>query len=157
MSPDAARRTATRGLAAVLRVPGQPDLRLPALLRYAACDPYAVRMVLLLDSCPDSCPGSDGTGGGGRGADSDAPESVEWLFARALLTAGLTGPSGEGDVRVRVVEREVHVELAGAASVLLPLDGLVEFLADAYTVVPTGSEEQAVARVIEAELSRLFD
>lgn len=143
MTSDAARLTATRGLAALLRVPGQPDLALPALLRYAACDPYAVRMVLLLE-------------GEGEG-EADAPESVEWVFARALLTTGLIGPAGEGDVRVQVVERQVQVELAGAASVLLPLDGLVEFLADAYSVVPTGSEGQAMAEALEVELSRLFD
>lgn len=123
MSHDAAPsapRTATRGLGAVLRVPGLADLVLPVLLRYSADDPFAVRMVLL------------GDGGG--------DESVEWLFARSLLTDGLTAPTGEGDVRVRVDGRAVCIELAGQAGVLLPLDGLVEFLADSYSVVPTGGE-----------------
>jgi Streptomyces sporulation and cell division protein, SsgA len=126
--------SATRGLGAVLCVPGLPDLVLPVLLRYSAADPYAVRMVLLPD-------------GGGD-------ESVEWMFARTLLTEGLTGPAGEGDVRVRVLGREVCVELAGSASVLLPLDGLVEFLADSYTVVPTGCESGVGA--LDRELARLL-
>lgn len=137
MTPDAPRPSVDRGLAAVLRVPGQPDVPLLALLRYAAADPFAVRMVLLLD--------------GGEG-----PDSVEWVFARSLLTGGLTGPAGQGDVRVHAVARQVHVELSGAATVLLPLDGLVEFLAAAYDVVPTGSEEQVAAAALDAELAGLL-
>jgi hypothetical protein len=127
-------RTATRGLGALLRVPGLPDLVLPVLLRYSADDPYAVRLVLL----------PDGTG----------DESVDWLFARSLLTEGLTAPVGQGDVRVQVVGREVAVELAGEASVLLPLDGLVEFLADSYEVVATGSE--SCAAQLDRELARML-
>lgn len=125
----------TRGTAAVLRVPGLPDLALPVLLRYSAEDPYAVRMVLL--------PDGDGT------------ESVEWLFARDLFTDGLTAPAGEGDVRVRVVGRDVCVELAGEALVALPLEAMVEFLAESYAVVPTGSERATTS--FEEELARLLD
>ncbi len=138
MTQDAARpaRT-TRGLGAVLRVPGLPDAALPALLRHSASDPFAVRLVLLLD------------------ADGDGPESVEWLFSRSLLTDGLVAPAGQGDVQVRVVGREVAVELAGSASVLLPLEGLVEFLAATYDVVPTGAEQLDPA-VLDAELARLL-
>lgn len=124
MTQDAPRPAtrATRGLGAVLAVPGLPDVVLPALLRYSADDPYAVRLVLLLD-------------------DPEGPESVEWLFSRSLLTEGLLAPAGEGDVQVRVQGRSVALELAGSATVLLPLDGLVEFLTDSYAVVPTGSED----------------
>lgn len=123
---------ATRGLGAVLRVPGLPDVVLPALLRYSAADPLAVRLVLLLDD------------------DDGGAESVEWLFLRSELTQGLTDrPAGsptsvrEGDVEVRVDGHEVSVGLAGSAAVVLPLAGLVEFLADSYTVVPTGTEPLA--------------
>ncbi|MCU1691940.1 MAG: regulator [Frankiales bacterium] len=132
----------TRGLGALLCVPGLPDAALPALLRHSAADPYAVRLVLLL------APDDDAAG-------SDGPESVEWLFSRSLLTEGLLAPAGEGDVRVRVVGREVAVELAGSASVLLPLEGLVEFLAASYDVVPTGAEELD-PEVVERELARLL-
>lgn len=128
--------TATCGLRAVLRVPGLPDLPLPLLLRYAAADPFAVRMVLL--------PGDGGD------------ESVEWLFARSLLTDGLTAPTGEGDVRVTVEGREVCVELAGQAGVLLPLDSLVEFLAVSYEIVPTGAEPAALGLDLDAELAALL-
>ncbi len=127
-------RTTSRGLGAVLRVPSFPDVVLPVLLGYRESDPYAVRLVLLPDGLGD--------------------ESVEWVFARSLLTEGLIGPVGEGDVRVRVLGRQVAVELGGQASVLLPLDGLVEFLADSYEVVPTGAESAAGA--LERELVRLF-
>ncbi|MCW2667765.1 MAG: putative regulator [Frankiales bacterium] len=137
MSPQ--HRTATRGLGATLRVPGLPDVSLPALLRYSAQDPWAVRLVLLIEA----------TG-------PDAPESVEWVFSRDLLTTGLVAPSGEGDVHVRVEGRTAVVELAGRAGVLLPLDGLVEFLAESYDVVPTGGESAATGARLEAELVDLL-
>ena len=140
MTQDAPKTVSTRGLGAVLRVPGLADVVLPALLRYSAADPFAVRLVLLLSQ--------------DEGADGDGPESVEWLFSRSLLTEGLLAPAGEGDVQVRVVGRDVEVKLAGSAAVLLPLRGLVEFLADSYEVVPTGSESADAA--LEQELLRLF-
>lgn len=127
----------TRGLGALLQVPGLPDLVLPALLRYSAADPFAVRMVLLLSP-------EDG---------DEGPDSVEWVFSRSLLTEGLLAPAGSGDVQVRVVGHEVSVELAGSATVLLPLEGLVEFLADSYEVVPTGAEAAALA---DDDLARLL-
>lgn len=139
MTQDPAPRTGrtTRGLGALLRVPGLPDAALPALLRHSADDPFAVRLVLLLDP------------------EGDGPESVEWLFSRSLLTDGLLAPAGQGDVQVHVVGHEVVVELAGSATVLLPLEGLVEFLAASYDVVPTGAEELDPAAV-DAALSRLL-
>lgn len=140
MSPDQPRtRTATRGMGATLRVTGLPDVLLPALLRYSADDPWAVRLVLLLET----------TG-------PDAPESVEWVFSRDLLTTGLLGPTGEGDVHVSVEGRTAVVELAGRAGVRLPLDGLVEFLAESYDVVPTGGESAATDAQLEAELVDLL-
>lgn len=131
----------TRGLGSVLRVPGLPDVALPALLRYSAADPFAVRLVLLLPV--------------EEGSEGDGPESVEWLFSRSLLTDGLVAPAGAGDVQVRVEGREVVLELAGSASVVLPLDGLVEFLTDSYAVVPTGAESD-VAPDLEQEIARLL-
>lgn len=141
--PSAPART-TRGLGAVLQVPGLPDVALPALLRYSATDPYAVRLVLLL---PADDTADDAAG---------APESVEWLFSRSLLTEGLLAPTGEGDVQVRVDGRSVVLELAGSAVVVLPLDGMVEFLTDSYAVVPTGSEP-ASAPDLDAAIARLLD
>lgn len=141
MTQDAPKTVTTRGLGAVLRVPGLADVTLPALLRYSAADPYAVRLVLLL--APDEA------------ADGDGPESVEWLFSRSLLTEGLLAPSGQGDVQVRVDGHDVSIALAGSAEVLLPLEGMVEFLADSYEVVPTGAESLA-GSVLDEELARLL-
>ena len=135
--PSPASRRTTRGLGAVLRVPGLPDVALPALLRYSAADPFAVRLVLLLDS------------------EGEGPESVEWLFSRSLLTDGMVAPTGQGDVQVRVQGRDVALELAGSATVVLPLDGMVEFLTDSYAVVPTGAESDA-APDLEQEIARLL-
>jgi Streptomyces sporulation and cell division protein, SsgA len=50
---------------------------LPVNLRYSAADPYAVRAVFSGDGM-----------------------EVEWVFARELLRAGLTCPTGDGDVHV---------------------------------------------------------
>ena len=141
MTQDAPKTVTTRGLGAVLRVPGLPDVTLPALLRYSAADPFAVRLVLLLVQ--------------DEGAAGDGPESVEWLLSRSLLTEGLLAPAGQGDVQVRVDGHDVAVELAGAAEVLLPLEGMVEFLADSYEVVPTGAETLAVG-TLDEELARLL-
>lgn len=139
MNQEASSRVVTRGLGAVLRVPGLADVVMPALLRYSAADPYAVRLVLLLDG----------------GAEGEGPESVEWLFSRSLLTEGLFTPTGQGDVQVRVDGHEVSVELAGSATVLLPLEGLVEFLADSYEVVPTGAET-LTGSAFDEEIARLL-
>ena len=58
-------------------------------------------------------------------------------------------------MQVRVDGHDVSIELAGSAEVLLPLEGLVEFLADSYEVVPTGAETLATSRLDE-ELARLL-
>jgi hypothetical protein len=50
---------------------------LPVTLRYSATDPYAVRAVFSGDGM-----------------------EVEWVFARDLLRAGLSTPTGDGDVHV---------------------------------------------------------
>ena len=63
-----------------LVVPGGPSLPVLADLRYSADDPWAVRVAFQ-------------TGGEGDGI-------VEWMFARQLLTDGVSGTVGEGDVRV---------------------------------------------------------
>lgn len=74
------------------------SFRIPVELRYAAADPYAVRLTFHL-------PG-------------DAP--VTWAFGRELLVDGVAGPCGDGDVRIEPVELagspgdmpgEVHIRL----------------------------------------------
>ena len=125
-----------------LVVPGGPSLPVLADLRYAADDPWAVRVAFQ-------------TGGDGDGV-------VEWMFARQLLTDGIAGTVGEGDVRVWPAvsggERVVHLAMAspsGSALFELDRDELVEFLQQTYLAVPTGSEEAAVD--LDAELALLLE
>ena len=124
-----------------LVVPGGPSLPVTSALRYAASDPWAVRVAFQ-------------TGGEGDGV-------VEWIFARCLLTDGVAGPVGEGDVRVWPAvsghERVVHLAMAspsGSALFEIDRDDLVEFLQQTYLAVPTGTEEEVVD--LDAELALLL-
>lgn len=64
----------------VAAAPRMPSI--PATLRYDRHDPFAVQMTF---PAPATLEGVE----------------VCWTFARELLTAGLRGPEGHGDVRVR--------------------------------------------------------
>ncbi|MFF3876543.1 SsgA family sporulation/cell division regulator [Streptomyces sp. NPDC001978] len=64
----------------VAAAPRMPSI--PATLRYDRDDPFAVQMSF---PAPATLEGVE----------------VRWTFARELLTAGLHGPEGHGDVRVR--------------------------------------------------------
>ena len=125
-----------------LVVPGGPSLPVLAGLRYAADDPWAVRVTFQ-------------TGGEEDGA-------VEWMFARQLLTDGVAGTVGEGDVRVwpgtSTGPRVVNLAMAspsGSALFEIDRDALVEFLQQTYLAVPTGSEEEVVD--LDAELALLLE
>ena len=124
-----------------LVVPGGPSLPVLAGLRYQADDPWAVRVTFQ------------------TGAEDDA--TVEWMFARQLLTDGVRHTVGEGDVRVwpGAVDGERVVNLAmaspsGSALFEIDRDALVEFLQQTYLAVPTGSEEELVD--LDAELALLL-
>lgn len=124
-----------------LVVPGGPSLPVLAGLRYQADDPWAVRVTFQT----------------GEGEDG----SVEWMFARQLLTDGIRETVGEGDVRVWPSladgERVVNLAMAspsGSALFEIDRDALVEFLQQTYLAVPTGSEEDAVD--LDAELALLL-
>jgi hypothetical protein len=124
--------TLTRAIGGLLRVPDGDDLWLPVLVRYSADDPYAVRVVLLLD----------------------AESSVEWLLARDQLAESLQRPVGIGDLRLRTEGTDVVVELGTGEAptrLLLPLRDVVEVLASSYELVPTGTES-----VPDAELEALL-
>ena len=125
-----------------LVVPGGPSLPVLADLRYSADDPWAVRVAFQ-------------TGGEGDGV-------VEWMFARQLLTEGIAGTVGEGDVRVWPSmtngERVVNLAMAspsGSALFEIDRDSLVEVLQKTYLAVPTGTEEDVVD--LDAELSLLLE
>ena len=124
-----------------LVVPGGPSLPVLAGLRYEPTDPWAVRVAFH-------------TGGEGDGI-------VEWLFARQLLTDGVAGPVGEGDVRVwpsvHGASRVLNLAMAspsGSALFEIDRDELVEFLQQTYLAVPTGAEESVVD--LDAELALLL-
>ena len=61
-----------------LIVPGGPSLPVLAGLRYAADDPWAVRVAF----------------------HTGETDVIEWLFARELLADGVVASVGEGDIRV---------------------------------------------------------
>lgn len=102
---------------------------LTASFHYTERDPYAVRVAFHV------------------GLD----EPVEWFFARDLLSAGIDGPQGLGDVRVwpsapakpGIPGTDLNVELLspyGRADFTVPISKLGDFLRRTYAVVPAGQE-----------------
>lgn len=138
MTPRPAAVTADLDLRLV--VPGSTALPVLASIAYDANDPYAVQVTFHT--------------GGERG-------TVEWRFARQLLTDGVTRLVGEGDVKVWPTRSQggaaVCLSLSspsGEALFEASLHELVEFLTRTYAAVPTGSEGQYVD--VDAELALLL-
>jgi hypothetical protein len=122
-----------------LVVPGSQSLPVIADMSYDLSDPYALRVAF----------------------HTGTSDVVEWTFARALLTEGVTHPVGEGDVQVwpshssgRPVVCLSLSSPSGRALFEAPLTDLVEFLTKTYAVVPTGSESDYVD--VDAELALLL-
>lgn len=116
---------------------------LTASLYYSKDDPYAVRLDLHV------------------GLD----EPVEWVFARELLSAGMEGEYGLGDVRVWPSVRSqgglkgmvLNIELSsphGRAHFEAPLREISGFLRRAHDLVPAGRESSQVD--VDAELTALL-
>ncbi|MGH3745425.1 MAG: SsgA family sporulation/cell division regulator [Mycobacteriales bacterium] len=135
--------TVTAELELALVAPDGQGLPVAAVLRYEAADPYAVHV----------------------GFRTGADEIVEWTFARQLLSDGVTGRVGEGDVQAWPLSpgdahgREAVVCLSlcspsGAALFEAPLAAVVEFLSRTYAAVPAGSESDFVD--VDAELALLL-
>lgn len=136
--------TVTTELELRLVVPGGSPVPVLAAVRFDASDPYAVHVGFR-------------TGVGADGEDS----VVEWTFARQLLTEGVTATVGDGDVQVWPTHDPgspaVNLALSspsGRALFEVPLSELVEFLAETYAAVPTGSESEHVD--LDAELALLL-
>ncbi|MEC4015785.1 SsgA family sporulation/cell division regulator [Streptomyces sp. H27-D2] len=115
------------------------SFRIPVDLEFDSHDPYAIRLTFDL-------PG-------------DVP--VTWSFGRELLLDGLSGPSGEGDVRIEPSSDEhladVFIRLQVGAEGALFRSGappLVAFLDRTDRLVALGQEE--VCGNLDAELDRIL-
>ncbi|MEV7241996.1 MULTISPECIES: spore wall synthesis regulator SsgD [unclassified Streptomyces] len=107
----------------VAAAPRMPNI--PATLRYDRRDPFAVRMSF---PAPATLEGVD----------------VCWTFSRELLAAGLEGPEGHGDVRVRPygydrTVLEFHAP-EGTAVVHVRSGEIRRFLEATAGLVPVGLE-----------------
>lgn len=90
-----------------------------------------------------------------------AERPVAWVLARDLLTEGLFGPSGQGDVRIwpsgSGSDAELNLALSsphGAARLIAPLPVVAQWLERTYRLVPAGAETDRLD--LDAELSRLL-
>jgi hypothetical protein len=131
--------TVSARLALQLIVPGDASLPVLAAVRYDSTDPYAVTVTF----------------------HTGTEESVEWTFARDLLTDGVTRPVGQGDVQVWPAQSAGHPVVclalsspSGRALFEVRLSEVVEFLTRTYALVPTGSESGHVD--VDAELALLL-
>jgi hypothetical protein len=123
----------------------------PAALVYDSFDPFAVR-VRFGEGGPDDLD-----------SPYDTPEDdggVEWLLSRDLLRAGLTGPVGEGDVRLWPARGGLDVVFlqlrAPSGEALFELSGAVvgDFLRETERLVPAGQESGLLQ--VDDELSALL-
>lgn len=111
----------------VAAAPRMPSI--PAVLHYDRRDPFAVRMTF---PAPATLEGVE----------------VCWTFARELLAAGLEGPEGHGDVRVRPygydrMVLEFHAP-EGTAVVHVHSDEVRRFVQRTTELVPVGREHLQV-------------
>jgi hypothetical protein len=118
------------------------EAELDAELRYDPADPFAVSLAIGVE----------------------CGEPVVWTFARDLLNAGVSAPSGEGDITIEPDtaaalnddERALRITLATdcLATMTASSDRVVEFLMETYAVVPTGTELDRVD--FDAEIAALL-
>ena len=115
------------------------EAEIAAELRYDPSDPLAVALVI-------------GVG---------CAEPVVWIFARDLLQAGVTGPSGQGDITIEPTDeiagqRTLRITLATdcLATMLISSDLVVEFLVETYALVPSGCELDGID--LDSEIAALL-
>ncbi|MGW1620831.1 SsgA family sporulation/cell division regulator [Streptomyces sp. NPDC002172] len=118
-------KTVVRGVAAHLVVSRNYSLPMCMRLRYEPTDPYVVRAVFFVHG----------------------DEPVEWVLGRDLLSDGLTGSAGDGDVRVWPAvgrgDEAMYIALgssAGTALLEVPVQDIKSFLEDTEALVPQGTE-----------------
>jgi Streptomyces sporulation and cell division protein, SsgA len=119
----------TRGLALELLDANGTATPLAAELRYDKSDPYAVAACFLAGET-----------------------QVQWVFARDLLKRGIHQPTGDGDVHIwpcldTLGHAATIIELSspdGEAVIQARTDELYDFLAEAETLVRSGTEADHV-------------
>jgi hypothetical protein len=129
--------TVTAELGIRLVVPQQAVVPLLASFHYTTADPYAIRVSFHV------------------GLD----EPVVWIFARELLSDGMAGRTGAGDVRVwpSATAGVLEIELSspfGRAHFEAPADEVASFLDRTYRISPVGQEGMHVD--VEAALADLL-
>jgi hypothetical protein len=131
--------TVSAELGLSLVVPEHGAVPLVASLCYGARDPYAIRMAFHV--------GTD--------------DPVEWIFSRDLLSAGLGGPAGEGDVQVWPGEDHglgvLNIALSspfGQAHFEAPMISIADFLNRTYGLIAAGHESDFIN--IDSELDELL-
>ena len=136
---------------------------MPAALVYDASDPFAVRVRFGEGSEDGFDRGPDDAALHGPTSDEDVPDEdggVEWLLSRDLLRAGLTGPAGEGDVRLWPARGGLDVLFlqlrAPSGEALFELSSAVvgDFLRESEQLVAVGHESEALQ--VDDELSALL-
>jgi hypothetical protein len=126
-----------------LIAPQQTIVSLEDSFLYSREDPYAVRIAF----------------------HTGRDEPVEWTFARDLLSTGIEGCEGHGDITVwpsagsegGAPGSVLHIELSstfGRAHFEAPAGEISDFLRRTYQIVPAGDESDHMD--LEAELSDLF-
>ncbi|CCH88787.1 Sporulation and cell division protein, SsgA [Modestobacter italicus] len=124
----------------------------PAALVYDSSDPFAVRVRFGDGATDDVEPALYD--------DPDDDGGVEWLLSRDLLRAGLTGPVGEGDVRLWPARGGLDVLFlqlrAPSGEAMFELSGAVvgDFLRETELLVPAGGESDLLR--VDEELSALL-
>lgn len=134
-------RTVTAPLPLVVTT-GTGEAELDAELRYDPADPFAVSLAIGVE----------------------CGEPVIWTFARDLLAAGVSAPTGEGDITIEPDHMSSSDETGPMLRITLATDCLAtmvtnawrvtEFLVETFALVPTGAELDRVD--LDAEIAALL-
>ena len=124
-----------------MRILIEPDgsVPMPCTMSYSATDPFAVQATF-----------------------HSSEGSVTWILSRELLTAGMHGRCGEGDIRIEPMHRTsrsvLRLELSspsGSAVIEGPLEQVQQFIDDTVALLPPGAEWQHLN--FDAGLAALLD
>jgi Streptomyces sporulation and cell division protein, SsgA len=131
--------TVSAELGLSLVVPDHGAVPLVASLYYSAGDPYAILMAFHVGT----------------------EDPVEWIFSRDLLSAGLHGPTGEGDVQVWPGDDHgqgvLNIALSspfGQAHFEAPMHAIAEFLNRTFGIIPADCESDFID--VDSELDELL-